>query len=189
MITHNKQLFCRYTLLLSATPPLGFTWAPPNRLCEEATAKMHFYDLSILVGNHKDAHFRTNFPIISWVFHAARDVSCRRDVLIGGDLPCQKLRGASLLAHTNKHTKHNFEEWFKSWHYPFGGERFLGWFGREGEREMGKERVCWNVLFMFAKWSKRSIEMQEVYILPLKKPGKRHLSRLSKKSNIRFKRK
>ena len=33
-------------------------------------------------------------------FHAARDVGCRRDVLIGGDLPCQKLRGASLLAHT-----------------------------------------------------------------------------------------
>ena len=35
------------------------------------------------------------------------------------------------------------------------------------------------------KWhlqtSKRTIEMLEVYILPLKKPGLRHLSRLSKK--------
>ena len=50
---------------------------------------------------------------------------------------------------------------------------------REGERK---------VLLLFAKWSKRTIEMQEVYISPLKKPGLRHLSRLSKKSNIRFKR-
>ena len=31
--------------------------------------------------------------------------------------------------------------------------------------------------------------MQEVYILPLKKPGLRHLSRLSKKLNIRSERK
>ena len=30
------------------------------------------------------------------------------------------------------------------------------------------------------------MEMQEVYILPLKKPGLQHLSRLSKKSNIRI---
>ena len=42
----------------------------------------------------------------------------------------------------------------------------------EGERK---------VLLLFAKWSKRTIEMQEVCILPLKKPGSRHLSRLSKK--------
>ena len=55
---------------------------------------------------------------------------------------------------------------------------------REGEREK-----FLNVLPLFAKGSKRTIEMLEVYILPLKKPGLRHLSRLSKKSNIRFKRK
>ena len=36
---------------------------------------------------------------------------------------------------------------------------------REGGREGGRK-----VLLLFAKWSKRTIEMQEVYILPLKKP-------------------
>ena len=36
---------------------------------------------------------------------------------------------------------------------------------------------------------RKTIEMQEVYIVPLKKPGLQHLSRLSKKSNIRFNRK
>ena len=49
------------------------------------------------------------------------------------------------------------------------------------ESERGRK-----VLLLFAKWSKRTIEMQEVYILPLKKPGLWHLSRLSKKSNISF---
>ena len=49
---------------------------------------------------------------------------------------------------------------------------------QEREREREGER---KVLLLFAKWSKRTIEMQEVYILPLKKPGLRHLLRLSKK--------
>ena len=46
-----------------------------------------------------------------------------------------------------------------------------------GEREMerGSERGGERkVLFLFAKWSKRTIEMQEVYMLPLKKPCLRH---------------
>ena len=47
--------------------------------------------------------------------------------------------------------------------------------GRKWER--GRER---KVLLLFAKLSKRTIEMQEVYILPLKKPGLRDLLRLSK---------
>ena len=50
------------------------------------------------------------------------------------------------------------------------------------ESERGRK-----VLLLFAKWSKRTIERQEVYILPLKKPGLRHLSRLSKKLTIRLK--
>ena len=52
---------------------------------------------------------------------------------------------------------------------------------RERERERGRERECWKVLLLFAKWSKRTIEMQEVYLSSLKKPGLRHLLRLSKK--------
>ena len=55
-----------------------------------------------------------------------------------------------------------------------------------GERE--REKFL-NVLLLFAKWSKRTIEMLEVYILPLKKPGLQHLSGLSKKSNKCFERK
>ena len=42
---------------------------------------------------------------------------------------------------------------------------------RERERERGREK---EVLFLFAYGSKRTIEMQEVYILPLKKPGLQH---------------
>ena len=57
------------------------------------------------------------------------------------------------------------------------------------ETQGGNGRVRQKVLLLFSKWSKRTIEMQEVYILLLKKPGFRHLSRLSKKSNIRFRRK
>ena len=58
---------------------------------------------------------------------------------------------------------------------------------RKWESERGRERKSdreregkRKVLLLFAKLSKRTIEMQEVYILPLKKPNK---------SNIRFKRK
>ena len=36
-----------------------------------------------------------------------------------------------------------------------------------GERERERERKCWKVLLLFAKWSKRAIKMQKVYILPL----------------------
>ena len=55
-----------------------------------------------------------------------------------------------------------------------------------GEREREREK---KLLVLFAKWSKRTIEMPKVYILLLKKPELKHSSRVSKKSNIRFKRK
>ena len=58
-------------------------------------------------------------------------MSCRRDVLIGGDLPCQKLRGASLLAHTqtniqNKILKNNLNLGI----IPLGGNAFLDGLGQ-----------------------------------------------------------
>ena len=71
-------------------------------------------------------------------------------------------------------------------------ESGIGWSGdprRKWESERGREKKKRKVLLLFAKWSKRTMEMQKVYILPLWKPGLRHLSRLSKKSNICFKKK
>ena len=53
--------------------------------------------------------------------------------------------------------------------------------GNVRKRRAREGDIILQVLLLFAKWSKRTKEMQEVYILPLKKPGLRHLSRLSKK--------
>ena len=59
---------------------------------------------------------------------------------------------------------------------------------REGERKREKESVE-KCCFCMQNDLKRTIEMQQVYVLPLKKPGLGHLLRLPNKSNIRFKRK
>ena len=56
---------------------------------------------------------------------------------------------------------------------------------RNWESERGRESVE-KCCFCLQNDLKKNIVLQEVYILPLKKPGLRHLSQLSKKSNIRF---
>ena len=65
----------------------------------------------------------------------------------------------------------------------------MGGNGSASERERERERVLKSVAFVCKMIYERTIEMQEVYILPLKKPSLQHLLRLSKKTNLRFKRK
>ena len=60
---------------------------------------------------------------------------------------------------------------------------------REREREGGGESVLKSVALVCKMIEKNHRNARSVYILPLKKPGLLHLSRFSKKSNIRFKRK